>query len=144
MKCPLFSPAKWGTDEALLATRLILAYGFFTPAMTKFSNIEGVAQWFGTLGIPLPLINAHMAAGTEFLGVILLTLGLLTRLIALPLMVIMVVAITTVHLEHGFAAAENGFEIPLYYFIFLFTLATHGGGKWSIDRWLSSRSCAVV
>ena len=144
MKCPLFSPAKWGQDESLLATRLILAYGFFTPAMTKFSNIEGVAQWFGTLGIPFPLINAYMAAGTEIMGVILLTFGLLTRFIALPLMVIMVVAITTVHWEHGFSAAENGFEIPLYYLLFLFLLATHGAGKWSVDRWISTRTCPVV
>lgn len=144
MKCPLFSPATWGRDESLLATRLILAYGFFTPAMTKFSNIEGVAQWFGTLGIPFPLINAYMAAGTEFAGVILLTLGLLTRFIALPLMIIMVVAIGTVHWEHGFSAAENGFEIPLYYLLFLFLLATHGAGKWSVDRWISARTCPMV
>jgi len=59
-------------------------------------------------------------------------------------MVVMVVAITTVHLEHGFAAADNGFEIPLYYLIFLSVLATHGSGKWSVDRWLSSRSSCVV
>jgi putative oxidoreductase len=143
MKCSLFHPSSFGKDESLLATRLILAYGFFTPAMTKFSNIGGVAEWFATLGIPFPLLNAYMAAGTEITGVVLLSLGLLTRFIALPLMVVMVVAITTVHLEHGFSAADNGFEIPLYYLIFLAILATHGSGKWSVDRWLSSRSDVV-
>lgn len=143
MKCSLFHPSSFGKDESLLATRLILAYGFFTPAMTKLSNIGNVAEWFASLGIPLPLLNAYMAAGTEITGVVLLSLGLLTRFIALPLMVIMVVAITTVHLEHGFSAADNGFEIPLYYLIFLAILATHGSGKWSVDRWLASRSDVV-
>ena len=143
MKCSLFHPSSFGKDESLLAARLILAYGFFTPAMTKFSNIGNVAEWFATLGIPLPLLNAYMAAGTEITGVVLLSLGLLTRFIALPLMVVMVVAITTVHLEHGFSAADNGFEIPLYYLIFLAILATHGSGKWSVDRWIASHSDVV-
>jgi putative oxidoreductase len=144
MKCALFNPSKIGQDEALLATRLILAYGFYTPAISKLTNIDSVAQWFASLGIPFPVLNAYMAGGTELLGVILLSLGLMTRFIALPLMVVMVVAITTVHLEHGFAAADNGFEIPLYYLIFLFILATHGSGKWSVDRWLSTRASCVV
>jgi putative oxidoreductase len=48
-------------------------------------------------------------------------------------MVVMVVAIVTVHLPHGFESGNNGFEIPLYYFIMLFVLMTHGAGKISLD-----------
>ena len=72
-------------DTALLAARLTLAYGFYGPATLKWSDIGSVAQWFDSLGIPLPLLNAYMAASTEMLGVILLTLGLLTRLIAIKM-----------------------------------------------------------
>ena len=61
---------------ALLFARLTVAYGFYTPAMNKWGNIEGVAEWFGSIGIPFPLINTYMAATTEALGVVLLTLGL--------------------------------------------------------------------
>ena len=104
---------------SLLFARLIIAYGFYEPAMNKWSGIENVAEWFGSIGIPFPLLNAYMAATTEIVGVVLLTLGLLTRAISLPLIVVMIVAIITVHLPHGFSAGDNVFEIPLYYMIFL-------------------------
>jgi len=46
----------------------------------------------------------------------------------------MVVAILTVHLSNGFSAGANGFEIPLYYMIFLMIFISHGAGKFSLDR----------
>lgn len=129
-------------DLSLLFIRLILAYGFYEPMMGKWSDINAVAQWFEQdLGLPFPLLNAYMAASTEALGVALLVLGLGVRLISLPLMVVMIVAITTVHLDNGFSAGDNGFEIPLYYLIMLFGLAAHGGGKYGLDALLSNMSC---
>lgn len=125
-----------GQSISLLFARLTVAYGFFGPAMNKWSDITSVAKWFGTLGIPLPALSAYLAAGTELLGVVLLTLGLFTRLISLPLIVVMVVAITTVHLAHGFSSGDNGFEIPLYYMLFLAIFASFGAGKFSLDHLL--------
>ena len=125
-----------GQSVSLLLARLTVAYGFYEPAMQKWSDISSVASWFGTLGIPFPTLNAYIAACTELLGVVLLTLGLFTRLISLPLMVVMVVAITTVHLTHGFSAGDNGFEIPLYYLLFLALFASLGAGKLSLDHLL--------
>ena len=119
---------------ALLLARLVLAYGFYEPAMMKWSDISAVAQWFGSIGIPLPTLNAYMAATTEITGVVLLTLGLFIRAISIPLMVVMIVAITTVHLHNGFNAGNNGFEIPLYYMLFLFIFLSHGAGKFSLDN----------
>jgi len=121
---------------SLLLARLMIAYGFYEPAMNKWSSIENVAQWFGSMGIPFPLLNAYMAATTEIVGVVLLTLGLFTRLISVPLIVVMIVAIVTVHLPHGFSAGDNGFEIPLYYMLFLFVFFTSGAGKFSLDRFI--------
>ncbi|SFP01636.1 DoxX family protein [Hydrogenimonas thermophila] len=119
---------------SLLFVRLILAYGFFEPAMMKWSDISAVSQWFGSMGIPFPTLNAYLAATTELSGVVLLTLGFMTRLIAIPLIAVMIVAIITVHLPQGFSAGNNGFEIPLYYMIMLFVLVTHGPGRFSIDE----------
>jgi len=119
---------------SLLFARLIVAYGFYEPAMNKWSGIENVAQWFGSIGIPFPLLNAYMAATTEITGVVLLTLGLFTRAISIPLIVVMVVAIVTVHLPNGFSAGDNGFEIPLYYMLFLFIFFANGAGRFSLDR----------
>jgi len=46
---------------------------------------------------------------------------------------VMVVAIVTVHLAHGFSAGDNGFEIPMYYMLFLAIFASFGAGKFSLD-----------
>lgn len=121
-------------DFSLLFARLLIAYGFYEPALNKFKDIQGIADWFSSIGIPLPFLNAYVAATTEALGVLLLTLGLFTRAISIPLMVVMIVAITTVHLPNGFSAGDNGFEIPLYYLIFLFIFFTNGAGNISLDR----------
>ncbi len=121
-------------DLPLLFIRLILAYGFFNPAMMKLKDINSIAEWFGSMGIPMPTLNAYLATGTEILGVILLTLGLFSRIISIPLIITMIVAIVTVHGENGFDAGNNGFEIPLYYMIMLFTLLVYGSGKISLDH----------
>jgi len=123
----------YGQSLSLLLARLAVAYGFYEPAMQKWSDINSVAEWFGSIGIPLPTLNAYMAASTELIGVVLLTLGLFTRLISIPLIIIMMVAIGTVHLAHGFAAGDNGFEIPMYYMLFLAIFASFGAGKFSLD-----------
>ena len=119
---------------SLLIARLIIAYGFYTPAMNKWADINSVAGWFETIGIPFATLNAYLAATTELVGVILLTLGLFCRIISLPLIIVMIVAITMVHLPNGFSAGDNGFEIPLYYMIFLIIFVAHGAGKYSLDR----------
>lgn len=127
-------------DLSLLLVRLILAYGFYEPAIMKWKDMGAVADWFGSIGIPFPTLNAYLAGTAELSGVILLTLGLAVRYISIPLMVVMIVAITVVHLPHGFSAGDNGFEIPLYYMIMLFVLLTHGGGKFSLDHLLLKKS----
>ena len=125
---------------SLLLARLVIAYGFYEPAMNKWANISAVAEWFEKIGIPFPTINAYMAATTETLGVVLLALGLLTRFISLPLIIVMIVAVVTVHLPHGFSAADNGFEIPLYYGLFLLIFVGHGAGKISLDNFFFKRT----
>ena len=126
-------------DLSLLFFRLVLAYGFYGPATMKWGNISGVAEWFGSMGIPLPTFNAYMAASTEMAGVFLLFLGLGTRLISIPLIITMTVAIVTVHLGNGFEASNNGFEIPLYYMIMLFALLVNGAGRYSVDFFLGRK-----
>ncbi|GMM84678.1 DoxX family protein [Pseudoalteromonas sp. MTN2-4] len=69
---------------------------------------ENVVTWFGNsewgLGLPFPELLAFLAGWTEFLGGWLLLLGLLTRLISIPLIFTMLVAITCVHWHNGWFA----------------------------------------
>lgn len=127
--------AEYFSSLSLLALRLILAYGFYEPAVNKIGNIDSIASWFESMNIIFPTLSAHLATWFEVAGVGLLVLGFLTRFISIPLIVIMVVAISSVHISHGFSSANNGFEIPFYYIIMLFALFANGAGKISLD-WL--------
>ncbi|MDT8394758.1 MAG: DoxX family protein [Bacteroidales bacterium] len=124
------------SDLPLLFLRLILAYGFYNPAMMKLKDVNAIGGWFESMGYPLPYLNAYLATITEGLGVVLLFVGLGTRIIAVPLMIVMLVAIFTVHYANGFNAGDNGYEIPLYYLLMLFTLFVLGPGKISVDHFL--------
>ncbi|MBC8236869.1 MAG: DoxX family protein [Helicobacteraceae bacterium] len=126
--------SEYGKSLSLLLARLAVAYGFYEPAMMKWNGMENVSSWFETMGIPFPTLSAYMAASVEAAGVVLLILGLFTRFISLPLIFVMIVAIVTVHLPHGFSAGDNGFEIPLYYMLFLLIFISNGAGKFSLDR----------
>ncbi|HKJ42386.1 MAG TPA: DoxX family protein [Sunxiuqinia sp.] len=121
-------------DLSLLLIRLILAYGFYLPAKLKLKDVHAIGDWFASMNYPLPYVNAYLATATETLGIILLVLGLGIRIISIPLIIVLLVAIFTVHLSHGFEASNNGFEIPLYYILMLFILLTHGAGKYSVDQ----------
>ncbi len=126
-------------DIPLLFLRLILAYGFWEPATMKWADINSIAEWFEGMGIFAPKLNAYLAASTEMAGVFLLALGLGTRIICFPLIITMLVAIKTVHLENGFAAGDNGYEIPLYFMLMLITLMCFGPGKLSIDYFIRKK-----
>ena len=140
MKCRLTKVCKMisektemAKDLPLLFMRLVLAYGFWGPATMKWNNMDGIIEWFEGMGMPFLTLNAYLAASTEMAGVFLLLFGLFTRLISIPLMVVMLVAVFTVHFTNGFEAGNNGFEIPLYYLIMLFTLTVYGAGRFSLD-----------
>lgn len=126
-------------DLPLLIFRVVLVYGFYSPAIYKISDFSGTANWFESLGMPLPTLNAYLAGITEFAGVILLALGLGTRLISFPLIITMIVAIFTVHIGNGFPAIHNGIEIPLYFIFMLLTLMVYGPGRLSLDYWIQKR-----
>ena len=126
-------------DVPLLLFRIILAIGFYSPAMMKVKNLEGVAEWFGSMSYPFPMVSAILAMTTEVLGIVLLILGFGTRVIAFPMMFVMIVAIFTTHISNGFAAGDNGYEIPLYYLVMLFALVVFGSGKYSLDYLMERR-----
>ena len=96
---------------APLALRLYLAPVFFIAGMNKVDGFDNIAQWFGNpdwgLGLPAPYFMALMATGTEVIGAVCLLIGLGVRWVSIPLMVTMLVAIFTVHLQHGWQAVAD-------------------------------------
>ncbi len=67
-----------------------------------------VVAWFGNpdwgLGLPVPGLLAFLVGWIEFIGGWLILIGLATRIVAVPLMFIMLVAATSVHWENGWFA----------------------------------------
>ena len=69
----------------LLAIRVYWGWQFWQTGMGKLSNIPKVVDYFTSLGLPVPTLNAYFIAALEAVGGILLALGLGSRLIALLL-----------------------------------------------------------
>ncbi len=96
---------------APLLLRLYLAPVLMQAGYNKLSHFEDTAAWFGNpdwgLGLPMPEVLAALASGTEFFGGMLLIVGLATRWISIPLMVTMIVAALTVHLDNGWLAIAD-------------------------------------
>ncbi len=92
-----------------LALRLFLAPVFWTAGMNKLSAFSDTVLWFGAdgLGLPFPTLMATLATATELTGAVLLTLGLLTRWISIPLIITMLVAIFAVHFPNGWQAIAD-------------------------------------
>lgn len=89
----------------LLGLRLYLVPIFWMAGTQKLDHFEDTVAWFEYgLELPLPYLMAVLATWTEIFGAILLTLGLATRYISIPLFFTMIVAAVTVHLENGWYA----------------------------------------
>jgi len=99
-------------DVAPLILRLLVAYVFYFTALEKLSGIEGTAYWFENLGIPLPTLNAYLSAATETAGFVLLFLGLGTRLISIPLIFVLLMALFTVHIDNGWLVIGSSGHDP--------------------------------
>ncbi|WP_201247061.1 DoxX family protein [Halochromatium salexigens] len=97
---------------APLLLRLYLAPIFWMAGTKKFASFDSTVAWFGNadwgLGLPFPTVMAFLAASTETVGAVLLVVGLGVRLISVPLIVTMIVAMVTVHWQHGWLAIAEG------------------------------------
>lgn len=96
---------------ASLGIRLYLVPVFWMAGTQKLHHFQDTVDWFGNadwgLGLPFPWLMAFMATATELIGAIFLALGLLTRWISMPLIVTMLVAIFSVHLDNGWQAIAD-------------------------------------
>ncbi|HEV8437121.1 MAG TPA: DoxX family protein [Methylomirabilota bacterium] len=126
-----------------LVLRLSLAVVMFPHGAQKAlgwfggQGFTGTVAAFGQSGIPAPL--AVLAIMAEFLGSLGVAVGLLTRVAALGIAAVMLVAILTVHRPHGFfmnwlgTQSGEGFEFHLLALGLALALVIGGAGRWSLD-----------
>lgn len=90
---------------APLLLRLTLAFVFIGAGLIKIRGFENQVMWFEhSLGMPFPALMVVLVTAAEFIGGILLLVGLATRYAAVPLMIAMIVAALAVHAENGWYA----------------------------------------
>jgi putative oxidoreductase len=129
-----------------LVTRLVMGQAFFLTGRGKIQNIDKIGQFFASLNIPLPEVNAAFISHLEYYGGMLLIIGLLTRLVAALLSCTMVVALMTADKQDFLGAlhmtSDKGLTdvVPFVYLLFLAWLVIKGPGAVSVDallkRWL--------
>ena len=120
-----------------LLMRLFVGYFFFETGWGKIHHLDAFAERFAGWGIPYPHFNAVLSAYTELVGGALVVAGLLTRVVAIPLIINMLVAIVTVKMAS--VSSLNDFvelDEPLYLLSF-FWLLIAGPGAASLDLLLA-------
>jgi putative oxidoreductase len=119
-------------------------------------GIQKLLGWFGGLGFDgtmgvftekmgMPWIIAFLVIIAESFGSLGLLAGFLTRFVAVGLAVIMLGAITMVHLPYGFfmnwfgQQQGEGYEYHLLVIGIAAALMVTGSGRWSVDREVAER-----
>jgi putative oxidoreductase len=126
-------------DAAQLATRFLLGYTFIFTGWGKLQHFDNTVAFFSDLGIPFASANAAFVASLEFVGGMMLLLGLGTRAVAFLLSSTMLVALLTAEGSTllDALARENNVALsdvtPLVFLVFLGWLMATGPGRLSVD-----------
>ena len=124
----------------LLLLRLYFFWQLFLTGKGKLLNIGKVSEFFASLGIPLPTLNAYLIGSLECFGSLLLIVGLMSR----PLSLLIVSSMVVAYFTADFEAISNIFSDPDKFvkadpFPFLVTaviVLLFGPGKFSVDALL--------
>jgi uncharacterized membrane protein YphA (DoxX/SURF4 family) len=128
---------------AVILVRLLVGAVFLSEGIQKFLFADAVgAGRFAKIGIPAPEIMAPFVGTFEIVCGSLILVGLLTRLAAIPLIVVMLVAITTtkvpILLHDGFWKMAHEARTDWSMLLGSIFLLIVGAGTWSVDAWLAS------
>lgn len=122
-----------------LVLRLVFGYFWAETGWAKLHNFDGFTARFVDWGIPLPAFSAILSASVEFVGGVLLMLGLLTRATAAAMAFNMIVAIAFVVIKHVSGIDEFVELDEVLYVAVFFWLVMAGPGKASLDAWFARR-----
>lgn len=135
------------TDRAssTLLLRLMVGAVFLSEGIQKFLFSDKLGSGrFRKIGLPEPEFLGGFVGTFEIMCGALILLGLLTRLAAVPLLIIMLVALTTtkseVYSNEGFWAMLRGSRTDWAMLLGSIFLIIRGGGRWSTDRLITLKS----
>lgn len=139
--------ARW----APVPLRLIVGYGFMEHGFAKLARgPEAFATILHAIGVPAPHLMAWSTILIEVLGGLAVILGAFVTLVSVPMAVVLLVAIFTVHLPYGFSSIKlmavtaagaqfgpPGYETDVLYLACLAALVLGGSGPLAVDGALS-------
>ncbi len=148
-----FAPLPVPQDWFAIPLQLIVGYGFLEHGYAKL--VRGPDDFIGILhaiGMPFAFLLGWATIVVEVVGGLLILLGAFVPLAAAPMIVVLLVAIFTVHLPNGFSSIKliaydasgahfgpPGYETDLLYVAALLALCFGGAGPLSLDGYLSAR-----
>ena len=117
---------------------------FLSEGIQKFLFAETLGSGrFEKIGLPVPHILGPFVGGVEIVCGVLLTVGFLTRLSSIPLLIVISTAIATTKVamfaEKGFWGTLHDSRTDFAMLMCLIFLLIAGGGRRSIDAFLSNR-----
>ena len=135
----------------MLPLRLIIGFGFMAHGYAKLSKgVDGFANILQTIGVPAPGLMAWATALIEFFGGLAILAGAFVPIVSIPLVIIILVALFTVHLPYGFSSIKLmamtadgpqfgtiGYELNLLYIAGLLALVLGGPSPFSVDAMLA-------
>src|SRR5262249_45702656 len=150
----------WRHERARLAPyaaiplRLIVGYGFLAHGLTKWHRgPEAFAAILQAIGVPAPQLMAWLTIATEIVSGIAILIGAFIPLVSIPTIILLAVAVLTVHLPYGFSSIKllgvsngraqfgpPGYECDLLYIACIVTLALIGPTPWSVDNYRERRT----
>lgn len=125
-----------------LLARVVVGWVFLQSGWAKLHDLGQVTAYFTELGLPAPAFQATMASSTEFLCGALLLAGLATRYAAVPLIIVMMVALRTALWDQIDSAGDLFGIAEFLYVALLVVIATYGGGSISADAVLERQQTA--
>ncbi len=127
--------------SSTILIRLMVGAVFLSEGIQKFLFTDKLgAGRFAKIGLPNPEFLGSFVGSFEVICGTLVLIGLFTRLAAIPLLIVMLVAIATTKAK---LLADNGFWSMLHdsrtdwaMLLGSIFLIVKGGGNWSIDKML--------
>lgn len=121
----------------LLAFRLYFGLGFLIAGLQKFRSMDETIAFFSQLKIPMSEFFAYLVPSVEVIGGSLLVLGLAARLVSIPLITTMVIALLTAHAKGAFQIFSNPpaflAEAPVTFLMATLVIFVFGAGWFSLD-----------
>jgi uncharacterized membrane protein YphA (DoxX/SURF4 family) len=129
-------------SRAVFCVRLAVGLIFATQGLLKYLDPNLGVNRFTKIGFPHPGFTAHFVGAFEMICGLLVLLGLLTRIAAIPLLVVISTAIATTKIPELFRSSQGFWfmvsdaRTDFAMLMSLLFLLRAGAGRWSLDEWL--------